>query len=102
MVGGFVKCKVGPDETLYLVPKDLLISRCPKFSRPALESQFCEAQRNTLTLLEEDPKVFELFIHWVHRDVIPPLVALEESEVTEDWAVAEEAKYHGLYYLADR
>ncbi|MCJ1434600.1 hypothetical protein MMC27_003969 [Xylographa pallens] len=102
VVGGFVKCKVGPDENLYLVQKDLLISRCPKFSRPALESQFCEAQTNTLILPEEDPKVFELFIHWVHQDVIPPLIAPDESEVMEDWALAEEAKYHGLYYLADK
>ncbi|MCJ1380163.1 hypothetical protein MMC17_003266 [Xylographa soralifera] len=102
VVAEYTKCKVGPDEALYLVRKGLLISRCPEFFGLGLEGEFSEAQTNILILPEEDPGVFELFIHWIHQDAIPPLVALDESNTMEDCALAKEATYYGLYYLAEK
>ncbi|MCJ1393107.1 hypothetical protein MMC18_005979 [Xylographa bjoerkii] len=97
-----IKCKVGPDEALYLVPKALLVSRCPAFFGPALRNHFYEAQTNTLILPEEDPEIFEFFIHWVYQGAIPPLVAPHDSDPTDERAIAREATYHGLYCLAEK
>ena len=97
-----IKCIVGRDEALYLVPKALLVSRCPTFFGPALESQFCEAKTKTLVLPEEDPEIFELFIHWASHGAIAPLVAEDDSDGKDEYAVAREAKYHCLYYLGEK
>ena len=65
-----------------------------------LGGQFSEAQSNTVTLPEEDPQTFELFIYWLYHNQLPPLPDPEIMDLAE-LAVAEWS-YYGLYCLGEK
>lgn len=61
---------MGPDHVRFVVPESLLV-HYSKFFRAALTGNFSEAKDKTVKLEEDDPKMFELFVHWLYYQSFP-------------------------------
>lgn len=66
----FATVLVGPDAKPFNVHEELLTLHSP-FFRAALTGNFKEAEDKTVTLKEEDPKIFEFFVHWLYYNCLP-------------------------------
>lgn len=63
---------VGPGGTTWRLHENLL-SSASDFFRSAFNSGFREALEDRLTLPEDDPQAFELFVRWLYaRAAVPP------------------------------
>ncbi|EMD85158.1 hypothetical protein COCC4DRAFT_66532 [Bipolaris maydis ATCC 48331] len=65
----FVVIKVGPEKVPYEVHKALLTHYSEYFSS-ALNGPWKEAQENSITLNDIDPKTFGIFVHWLYTQKI--------------------------------
>lgn len=71
--GPIVTLIVGESQTRFFLPKSLLITEAGDFFSKMLKGPFIEAETNQISLAEEDPRSFELFIDWLYRGTIPPI-----------------------------
>ena len=67
-----IAVKVGPEShsVTWNLPKDLLVHHSLFFSA-ALDGQFLESHSNSVSLPEDDPDTFKLFIQWLYLGSIP-------------------------------
>jgi hypothetical protein len=75
---------VGSGQTRFVVHENLLIYYS-KFFRAALTGNFIEAKDKTVRLEEVDPKVFELFIHWLYYQRFPKTDSGDDRDILETW-----------------
>lgn len=84
-----INITVGPAEQqrTWMLPKALL-SHHSEFFRAALEHNFKEGIERKVTLLEDDPRDFEMFVYWLHFQGLPIdflLVAADRMKVDDAW-----------------
>ena len=104
---GFVTLIVGPKRKRFDIHKGLLCDRVPYF-----DSLFNNGMLETSTKEVEmkdkidDPGALGLFIGWLYRGNLPQINASNIHTVSDDTRFpdlpANEASYHGVYYLADK
>lgn len=69
-----------PDAKIWHLPKKLLV-RHSSFFEAALDGYFAESTSKSITLPEDDPVIFELFIRWLY------IGDLNKKETVVDWEV---------------
>lgn len=67
-----INISVGLDgqQRTWMLPKGLL-SHHSEFFRAALEHDFKEGIERKVTLPEDDPRDFEIFVYWLHFQAVP-------------------------------
>lgn len=86
-----------PDPPLSLrVHKDL-ICKSSAFFRSALSHGWKESKEQTVRLVEEDPEIFELYIHWLYRGMIAAF-----SARPDDFGMAQYLQMARAYVLGDK
>lgn len=85
---------VGPKRVKFGVHKGILIRRSA-FFRAALTGTFKEATEGTVTLQEDSPKVFEVFVSWLYTGKL-------ENTVDEIPTPCSFKRLAELYIFADR
>lgn len=97
LTGDFIKILVGPEPPLSLrVHKDL-ICNSSVFFKSALSHDWKESQEQTVRLVEEDPEIVKLYIHWLYPGRI-----FEFSEKSKDNGNKQYLKCAKAYVLGDR
>ncbi|MCJ1393106.1 hypothetical protein MMC18_005978 [Xylographa bjoerkii] len=108
-----VTIKVGPKAKIYRYSRDLLTKKVPWFAK-ALDGKFKEGQskeggEETISLPEEEPAVFDLFLAWLHTGLIPAVRGayffhyLESGmDRSADSLRVFEISYHRLGYMAEK
>ena len=108
---------VGPEERRFNLHKKLLCQRSSFFTK-AFEGGFAEAEQSTMRLVDVNIAAFGLFVDWVYRDSLNPIVWTDLDTIiwndmkaslgtkrTDDRCainLARERPYHEVYYLADK
>lgn len=64
-----VQTRVGPDQEVFTIHKNLLCNTAPYF-KAALNGSFIEAQEQSIEMPEDDPTMFECFQVWIYTGSI--------------------------------
>ena len=91
-----VQVKVGPDETVFTVPRSVLCNVSPFFDA-GFSKSWKENEEKSMKLPESDPNIFSTFLHWAFTGQIE--LDVEESvpeDGMEDWTILFE-----LYIMGD-
>jgi hypothetical protein len=102
----FVTVLVGPEKKLFVVHRDLLIYHSD-FFRAALTGNFKEAENNIVALRDDEPHIFEFFVHWLYHKELPTK-ANAPAELLKDWDTGDFAdsfkidNIFRLYVLGDK
>lgn len=59
-----LKVLVGPEKTEFYIPKGLICGKS-KFFKAACNEEWESGKTNTVTLEDDDPKLFSIFLTWV-------------------------------------
>ncbi|KAI9798170.1 MAG: hypothetical protein M1833_004919 [Piccolia ochrophora] len=94
LFSNFVIVLVGPELTKYNVYKDKICSQSP-FFKAACYGQFVEATQGVIKLPEDEPHIFEAFLHWLFFDDPFPKGYSEDS-------VEDAEKCALLWIMADK
>ncbi|KAJ4378440.1 hypothetical protein N0V86_006143 [Didymella sp. IMI 355093] len=96
----FVTVLVGPEKKPFVVHRDLLIYHSD-FFRAALTSNFEEAKNKNVTLPDDEPTIFEFFVHWLYHKELPT-TDNAPTELLKDWETddcADSLKVDNIIYL---
>ncbi|KZM20094.1 uncharacterized protein EKO05_0007522 [Ascochyta rabiei] len=102
----FATVLVGSDKKSFVVHQDLLTYHS-RFFKAALTGNFKEAGDKTVTLKEEDPLIFEFFVHWLYHKGFPAkhntsVELLNDWERENDHGGAKTGNLIHLYILGDQ
>ena len=79
LVQRVVTLEVGPDKKPFVVDPVLLGRHVPFFEK-AFSSDFSQAHTSTMSLPEEDPNIFSVFLLWVYTNGQLPSSSLESED----------------------
>jgi len=98
----------GKDKTEFFIPKDLICSHSG-FFKAACNPQWECGRTNTITLEEDDPKIFGIFLTWIStkdleqaEDLVEVVEKVEGNEA--EWDECYRKRYNellGCYILGD-
>jgi hypothetical protein len=88
----FATVLVGPDQTRFVVHENLLV-HYSKFFHAALTGKFKEAEDKTVKLEEDDPDIFELFVHWLYYQRFPDKVYGDNEGILALWTIDDDDDY---------
>lgn len=95
---------VGEERTVF-VAHEALLTHYSDFFRAALNGKFKEAADKRITLADEDPVVFECFVHWLYHERFPDKVRDKKGEL-QAWKDAtglwEADLLVNIYLMADK
>ncbi|KAJ4334039.1 hypothetical protein N0V95_009273 [Ascochyta clinopodiicola] len=102
----FATVLVGPDKKPFVIHQDLLTYHS-QFFKAALTGNFKEAGDKTVTLEEDDPLIFEFFVHWLYHKGFPAkhnttVELLNDWEHEKDNGGAKTGNLINLYILSDQ
>lgn len=92
-----VKVIVGPQKKEFNIYKNLICA-ASKFFHAALNSNFIEGAEHTVTLPEEDPRMFQLVHTWLHSGRVADGV----TTYMEDDACSGDRFWWRMYMMGDR
>lgn len=79
----FAAVLVGVDKERFVVHRDLLMYDA-EFFRAAFTGNFKEAEDRSVTLPEDEPLTFEVFVHWMHNKAMPS-TKNAHTELLDEW-----------------
>lgn len=99
----FTTVLVGPALERFTVHKELLI-HSSDFFRRALTGEFKEAKEKEVTLKEEDPLLFEVFLHWLYHGRFPHARFDDDETLVDLWMPKDEPtmNFVPLYLFGDQ
>ncbi|KAL4867076.1 hypothetical protein BDV12DRAFT_198556 [Aspergillus spectabilis] len=96
LCGGTVDVLVGTDKQLFAI-HETLARKASAFFDKALSGLWKEANRRTIELPDDDPRIFGLFVSWLYFLTIPTNIDDDDEKKSLKWI--ELAK---VYVLGDR
>ena len=109
LAGEQITLLVGSSKTKFILSKDLLGTKGGSFFNTATTGDFGEAESGVLSLPDEDPRAFELFVDYLYLDRIPPIPVLTaHRDMTfvpmeeENGMMAHEEPWHRLFRMANK
>ncbi|OAL48834.1 hypothetical protein IQ07DRAFT_681540 [Pyrenochaeta sp. DS3sAY3a] len=98
----FATVLVGPALERFTVHKELLIDSS-EFFRGALTGEFKSAKEKEVTLKEDDPLLFEVFLHWLYHGHFPHARFDDDETLVDLWLPKDEptVNFVPLYLFGD-
>ena len=93
MIGRMISIYVGPKSKRYAIYESLLAQH--EWFREKIKASSDPANEDSITLKEEDPKLFELLISWLYRKTLKAISTIDENVAKEEVTV-----YIDLYFRA--
>jgi hypothetical protein len=101
---GLATVIVGEEKKGFAV-HEVLLTHYSDFFRAALNGKFKEAEEKRITLHDEEPVVFESFVHWLYHSNFPTQVRDEHGKPIEEWTANLRPRidlYIHLFILSDK
>jgi hypothetical protein len=76
-----------------------LLVHYSKFFRAALTGNFSEARNKTVKLEEDDPEVFELFVHWLYYQRFPDKSLGDDETILKIWIEPNRETAYTHFYI---
>ncbi|KAI9640785.1 hypothetical protein NHQ30_010625 [Ciborinia camelliae] len=76
-----VIANVGEEKHKFTLHKDLLCNSVEYFRAAFAPDGFKESHDSVIDMPEDDPKVFELFVHWLYRGTIAEVKSRESEDI---------------------
>ncbi|PSN63819.1 hypothetical protein BS50DRAFT_576443 [Corynespora cassiicola Philippines] len=80
----FAKIIVGEKQESFTVHAALL-TRCSSYFDKALNGKFQEAIDGVVVLKDEDPQIFQQFVHWLYYDKFPGESLDDDAGLVKQW-----------------
>ncbi|KAH8730248.1 hypothetical protein GQ44DRAFT_823579 [Phaeosphaeriaceae sp. PMI808] len=80
----FATVLVGPDAIKFVIHESLLVYYSTFFCK-ALTGEFKEAKEKSVKLEDEDPRTFEIFVHWLYYQRLPDKDMGDNAHILEMW-----------------
>lgn len=82
--GGIITIEVGEERQVYVVHERLIRASSPFFDR-AMSGRWRESAQRTVTLPDDDPWIFGIYVHWLYHGTI---ASIEDNDEFMDLAKA--------------